>query len=740
MHTLFNSFPRLSVGTQNFLSFNKKTFLLIMFAFFIGVLGRLLWIFFIDSSYDIFKWHGEFVPTTIDTYYWGSIIQNALYKIHSLNPKFFHISIYNDIISLLGFVLAKFSSFSLETILFYSPAIIGSLIVIPLFFIGRLLFVERHDYIGFSSAIYGVLGWSYFNRTTVGYYDTDMFSITLPIVIGYFLLKSIKERNISYSLAAALSIYCYNFFYSAGLVIAYALIISYFFYLFLFHRNEEFSYKSIILLCSPFIFLPEFSILGFSFKWLLKIIFIIIIFSLLKNIKLKKLTYYSISIIFFLFFIIAANPFRSILYAIIFYLSRGYHTAMHSDLKFLSVIGTVQEAQYIDFSKMAVRISGSLIGFLIGFAGYVFMFFKKRDFFLIMLPIVGVGLFSLNGGLRFTIYAVPVFAVSSIYIIHYFSKKFLKNRKIALSVFFLSVFFIVFPNIKHVIEYRPVGCFDKHVIEALNYLKNNNDDKNAYALTWWDYGTSIWYYSGLNTLSSPGDNGKNVNFSVSHIFSSSSQRAAANLSRILVEDFSQIAKTQEVYPANFFEYILKKDNKDKKPDPNRFLKELESSFFKLPDKTCDIYLYLPHNMLYIMNKVALFSNRDLLTGIKKHKMTLSIINKVKQTGDIITLENGLSINTKDLSATYSDGSVFNNIKAFYSVYYKDDKLTVAKRGKDIAGYYNIVYYQPLDSFLFMDDNMLNSNFIQLYIFNNYDPNLFEPVYLTPAAKIYKLKV
>jgi dolichyl-diphosphooligosaccharide--protein glycosyltransferase/undecaprenyl-diphosphooligosaccharide--protein glycosyltransferase len=41
--------------------------------------------------------------------------------------------------------------------------------------------------------------------------------------------------------------------------------------------------------------------------------------------------------------------------------------------------------------------------------------------------------------------------------------------------------------------------------------------------------------------------------------------------------------------------------------------------------------------------------------------------------------------------------------------------------------------------LILDDYYYNSTFIQMFVFENYDKNLFEPVILTPVMKIFKLK-
>jgi len=42
--------------------------------------------------------------------------------------------------------------------------------------------------------------------------------------------------------------------------------------------------------------------------------------------------------------------------------------------------------------------------------------------------------------------------------------------------------------------------------------------------------------------------------------------------------------------------------------------------------------------------------------------------------------------------------------------------------------------------LIVDEKTYNSMFIQLMVLENYNKKLFEPVILTPSAKVYKLKI
>jgi len=56
-----------------------------------------------------------------------------------------------------------------------------------------------------------------------------------------------------------------------------------------------------------------------------------------------------------------------------------------------------------------------------------------------------------------------------------------------------------------------------------------------------------------------------------------------------------------------------------------------------------------------------------------------------------------------------------------------------------ANFY-IVYMKSYNTFLVLDEAMLNSTYIQLFVFENYDKSLFEPVILDPSSKVFKLKI
>ncbi len=55
------------------------------------------------------------------------------------------------------------------------------------------------------------------------------------------------------------------------------------------------------------------------------------------------------------------------------------------------------------------------------------------------------------------------------------------------------------------------------------------------------------------------------------------------------------------------------------------------------------------------------------------------------------------------------------------------------------GEYAIVYMKSYGRFVVMDTQTFNSMYVQMFILEKYDKNLFELVVSSPYSKIYKLK-
>ncbi len=78
------------------------------------------------------------------------------------------------------------------------------------------------------------------------------------------------------------------------------------------------------------------------------------------------------------------------------------------------------------------------------------------------------------------------------------------------------------------------------------------------------------------------------------------------------------------------------------------------------------------------------------------------------------------------------------INSYYQVSYIDGKLDVKANKIDENAKIYVIFLANYNRILLLEKKAFDSTFVQLFIFENYDKELFEPVVLDQAAKIYRL--
>lgn len=688
---------------------SREILLMITVAYIFSFMIRMIWIYQ-SQGIDQYIWDGELMISTGDGYYFASGAQKWLENTLQFNPRVPDI-FYTAAVTLSALV-TKYSPLSLNTVILYMPAIISSMVVIPIILIGRLFGMPL---VGFFAALLGSIAWSYYNRTMVGYFDTDIFSAMAPMFILYFLLATIKTEKRIYALLSGFAFLLYPFLYDQGKTIVYAMGLLYMGYMLLFHRKDDFTYRSILLIIV--------GLISFNF-WGQLIAMIALYVAMEKNFITVKQAIYG-SILLMPIFIYTGNIHGLVIDKIGYYFDRGH--ADHG-LKFLQVSQTIREAGLIPFDIMAKRISGSVIGVLAAFAGYILLVIRHKEFIL-ALPLIGIALFSLVGGLRFTVYAVPMAAISAIYLFHYMAKQ-LESKKLYYFAMTILTAAIIYPNIMHIIGYRVNTVLSKQEVIALDKLKAVSNPKD-YVLAWWDYGYPIWYFADKNTIIDGGKH-NNDNYLVSKIMLSTSPLESARLSRIAVEEY--VSSDYKVITDTLF-----KNKTSEQVNVEDYLEELRFGDVKIPKKTRDIYLYMPWNMMGILPTIRRFSDTNLNSGKPLGRYFFYLAQRHQQVGDVIHLGQGISLLLNE--GKIQIGGQKSNIGKYIVVGYgKNGKIQTEQKRLNYGATLNLIYMPNYDSYVLLDNEYLNSTFIQMFVFENYDKNFFEPVVMEPLSKIYKLKI
>ena len=693
----------------------KYLLLLMALAYAFSFAIRMIWVYQFQDDPNVY-WNDQMMINTNDGYTWAAGAQHILYGMHEHNPGIR--DMWGNATIFFTVLFTKITPFSLETVILYMPTVISSLVVVPIILITRLY---NQSLWGFFAALLGSIAWSYYNRTMTGYYDTDMFSAMAPMFILYFLMKSTMDFTPISALYAAIAIAFYPFLYDGGKSIVYAMGIIYALYMTFYHRNERTTYISMVLVFVALVPFP----LAAPFNYLVKIVLLIALYLILKRSSVEQKKLMIVSAILFFMFMYLGNVFGLIMSKMMSYISTG---TANEGLHFYGVHQTIREAGKIPFEMFANRISGSQIGVILSFIGYIVLVVRHRAFIL-ALPLIGIGAFALWGGLRFTVYAVPVAAMSAIYLFHVITTMVSNKKSIYIVVMTVMTAAMIYPNITHIIGYKVPTVLNKAEVQDLDRLKAISTSRD-YTLSWWDYGYPIWFYSNTNTIIDGGKH-QNDNFIISKIMQTTSSDLAANLSRLAVEtyvdaNYSNIADT------------LFKNGKEDQLDPNLLLSELESNTYPLPEKTRDIYFYLPYKMLNIFPTVAVFGNLDLTTGKAERQMAFYPTSVANNKEGILTFRNGIVFDAKKGMVRLGKNEV--PVKHFIvTELTKEGQTHLQTQRYHPNGIYTIIYMKSYGRFIVMDSETFRSMYVQMFILGKYDKNIFELVISSPYSKIYKVK-
>ena len=703
----------------------KYTLFLTILAFIFSFIVRLIWVYQFNG-YEPFMFNNEFIINTNDGYYWAEGARDILSGAKELNYN----SPANKALAQVTASIVKIMPVSFETVIFYMSAVFGSFIVVPLVLIGKTL---NKVEIGFIAALIASVTWSYYNRTMVGYFDTDMLNIVFPIFLLWSLMTGLSTREDKYIFYTALIIVLYRWWYYQSYSIEFAFFGSILIYLFyLMYKKSKFDYELKLL---TIILLAMVNLPG-----IMKLFMIVGLFMIFRKRLLDRYLFYifGASIGLFLF----TGGFDPIWNQVYMYLFES-KIAVNGDalpLHFYTVIQTIREASQIPFDIFANRISGHTITFLLSSIGYIWLSFKHRGM-LLALPLVGLGFLAYAGGLRFTIYAVPPMALGIAYLIYKISNLSVKPKNYIFMVLLTAL--VLVPNIIHVVDYKIPPVFDKNEVEVLDKMKSiaNRDD---YMLSWWDYGYPIRYYSDVNTIIDGGCHEGSMNFPFSYAMKSK-QEIAVNVLRAdveyekkrvsLIKQNRKLSKRKKkIIEPNITRMITKNSFKD----ANDFLAFVESGGeIKMLSKSGDIYLFLPNDMLGIFPTISKFSEIDLMSGKMGKEPFFFMTRSMQDKGDRIDLGRGVAFDKNGKYVLIQNTKI--PLKLFATTKYdKDMKLQITTDPIEEDGELYAIFMSDYRQLLLLDEQMFYSTFVQLFIFENYDKRYFSPIILSPFAKVYKV--
>ncbi|WP_170019454.1 STT3 domain-containing protein [Campylobacter sp. RM16190] len=693
------------------IQFSKQTFLLISLAFIFSVACRFYWVYW-ASDYESFFWNNQLMISTNDGYAFAEGARDMIAGFHQPND----LSYYGSSLSTLTYVIAKILPFSFETTILYMSVFFSSLIVVPIILIAREYGVTRA---GFIAALLASIANSYYNRTMAGYYDTDMLTIVLPMFVIWSMVRLVEQKKRVNLIFVPIFMLVYIWWYPSSYSLNFATIGMFLLYTLIFDRNNKLNYEALIFMIIALTYINFYIKIS-----LILTIYLLIYFrpNLWNQRSIAALGLFAV-----LLFAITGglNP---ILFQLKFYVFRSVPESSGLAFHYFNVNQTIRESGIVEFDVFAQRISGHVITFVASLVGIIILCFKKRSF-LLALPMLFLGFLAVKGGLRFTIYSVPVMAIGFgyfvVWAINLFKLNIWLNRGIILAISIVSIL----PCLFHIYGYKVPTVFYRQEVESLDKLKLVAD-REDYTLAWWDYGYPIRYYADVKSLIDGGKHLGRDNFAVSFALGEN-QISSANMARLEVE------YTERNFTEKFGSNLAKMMQDYNATNANAFLNSLNNNNFNLPKKTRDIYFYLPDSMMHIFPVVLQFSRLDLTSGAEYDNVLFYIGAPYAIKNEGVDIGGGFIMSNDASKLIYNGDNVPINTY-FETSYDEKDKLVVKPYRIDSSAKVYVVYMKDYRRFLVIDENALNSAYIQLFVFENYDKELFEPVVLNGAVKIYKL--
>lgn len=698
----------------------KQLFAMMAIAYLFSLAIRYLWIGMFGDVAN-YHWNDQLMINTNDGYYYAEGARDLLAGGHQENDY----SPVKTPLSKLTAFLATVLPMSFETLILWMPALFGSLLTVPVILIGRALGMVR---VGFAGALLAGIAWSYYNRTMIGYYDTDMLVIVFPTLIVWALIFALTRKRNRYLLLTTLGIIGYNWWYAGGGSLMTATAFMLLVYTLLFERKSLYNYKLL-----AFVFL---GIAGMT-PWLLLLssLGLFAFFHFGKE-RADRFVYYILAASVALW--LAMAGFGDIMNKLGAYVFREAVAAdLDVNLKFFNVVQTVRESGQIPFEIFANRISGHPIVFFFSLAGTILMVLRYRVM-LIALPMLGLGFLAYGipglipgGGLRFTVYAVPIMALGAAFLIFLAGNQ-IRNLPLRTAFLVLATAGILYPNVRHVMDYKVPVVFVTEEVSLLDKLKGQAG-REDYVVTWWDFGFPIRYYADVKTLIDGAKHSGKHNYAVSSVLTSTNPTAAANMARLDVEYTER--NFREAFPHG---NIIKAAQEYGFTDVNQFLQALAKPDFPLPEKTRDIYLYLPYRMLEIYPTVRLFSNMDIVTGNRNREPFYYISKSFRDTPQQMLLGNGIVLDKTKGVVQLGNNSI---PLASFTVTAIDKQGKFLRKEQPVHpnGQLHMIFMQAYNTVLLMDSSLYNSLFIQMFALGKVDTTLFEPAIIAPMAHIYKLK-
>jgi len=704
------------------------------------------------------SWLGQPLLTSADGYYFASGVGAVL--TNDWGPSAGVAPIETHALVGIAVFLAKLG-LSPEAIFTWLPVVVGPPIALPLAFIGRAF---SRSMLGLVAALIAVLAPSYLARTSVAYFDTDMFAVTFALVPALFLVRLFRSDPDAApvdavatarrdGLLAALTLSTYVWFYDQALpltmvlsaVAAFGLLIL----VLLARAHDDRTPRVHVYPAAPEAARHALLIaIGTApFFWAIRAAATVVAQLVLARLRVRPRTLAIIAVVATIAAFATSPAMRHLLNKVATYTStvvpveiqpggetlsvRDPAAALHdTSWKWHDTTGIVAEARVLPFTGMANKVIGSSFLAVVGLIGCA-LFLVWRPSLVPIVPIAAIGLFAFLGGHRFLIYLAPALALGVAYAVARLARVLPHHLRLGATAL-LGVVASV-PPLTFVQRLDVQVSINRDDVEALVAIDQRATVTDT-TLSWWDFGYVIKYFAKTRTVTDGSRRGDDASFAAEILLTRSPARAN-HLAHL-------VADANAAEPGRGAANLLIEQAQAKNVGPEAFLAAVEAGSWPPLQRSGDVYLFLTKRLLPILPVLEAF--RPTPGGSDRDASYLHAYEGVRSEGAILYLEDGLIVDADTVtmrrpSKDKRGGFEEKRLREVHVLGGSGVAMHKVRRQGDPSSPLAGVLLRDLGVFIELDARLLETQWAQLYLFENGDPRYYEPVFLSPTTKVYRFK-
>lgn len=611
-----------------------------------------------------------------------------------------------------------------EAVFTWLAPLIGALIVIPLFALGWL---AGGPWVATLAGLGAAVAPSHVGRTTVGYFDTDMFAVSIPLAATALMVSALMRKGQSrppWAIGgAAVLLASYPFFYDQGHPLALVLVVGFA----VTPLVSKWLGHGLVLPWFPrALVILTLAVLPLAPLW--NTVLVVAAMGVLRVLGPLPRERWVAAIV--LGAVVLTSPATMSLFKkVAIYTNESASDPEESQVPDVWVerdtTESVAEARVLPLAVMATKAAGHPILFVFGIIGLVLLFLARPSMVLLG-PILAVGLFAFFGGHRFLVYLSPLLPLGLAWLTVRLitAVPFLRPRawvSLAAAPMFLPALLTTVPHAP-----RPVFVKGEvEQLEALGALAKRVDT----TIAWWDYGYPVAYYARTRTIADGSRRADDASIVAEILLTSSDDRARR---------LALLSAGAEARSSDGASRLTIEAARAQGLSPETWLAQVEAGTWNMGDLTPqgDVYLYLPLRMMPVIPTLAHYR-----PGAPGEAVQLVRYPQVKVNGKTLTLRDGLEVDGNKAIMRRRDRRGHwetKTLSRIYSVSGTGTQRVIRAREGDPNARTAGVFLADLALFVALDTSLLDTVWARLFLFEE-PSGVFALVSSTPGGKVYRVR-